>query len=111
MPPRRNGAEPAIESIMKIHQLPLGARFEYEGQEYVKTGPLFGTGPAGQGLIPKYAVLRPLDAVDASRAAAPSGTVPRAVTGNEAAFLSTLEEYAVASAAAGRRRAISRAVG
>ena len=33
------------------------------------------------------------------------------VTGNEAAFLSTLEEYAVASAAAGRRRAISRAVG
>lgn len=25
---------------MKIHQLPMGARFEFEGAEYVKTGPL-----------------------------------------------------------------------
>lgn len=48
---------------MKIHQLPDGARFEYEGEEYVKTGPLFASGKAGQKLIPKYAVLRPLDAV------------------------------------------------
>jgi hypothetical protein len=48
---------------MKIHQLPPGARFEYEGEEYVKTGPLFGTGKAGQRLIPKYAVLKPLDGV------------------------------------------------
>jgi len=29
---------------MKIHQLPQGARFDYEGEEYVKTGPLFATG-------------------------------------------------------------------
>ncbi len=43
---------------MKIHQLPLGARFEYEGEEYVKTAPLFGTGTRGQKLIPKYAVLK-----------------------------------------------------
>jgi len=43
---------------MKIHQLPQGARFEYEGEEYVKTGPLFGTGKQGQKLIPKYAVLK-----------------------------------------------------
>lgn len=43
---------------MKIHQLPMGARFEYEGQEYVKTGPMFATGKAGQRLIPKYAVLK-----------------------------------------------------
>lgn len=43
---------------MKIHQLPLGARFEYEGEEYVKTGPLFGSGPGGQRLIPKYALLK-----------------------------------------------------
>ncbi len=49
---------------MKIHQLPMGARFEYEGEEYVKTGPMFATAKAGgQRLIPKYAVLRPLDAV------------------------------------------------
>ncbi|MDO8944440.1 MAG: hypothetical protein Q7U75_14760 [Desulfobacterales bacterium] len=45
---------------MKIHQLPHGARFEYQGEEYVKTGPLFATGPGGQRLIPKYAVLKPL---------------------------------------------------
>jgi len=43
---------------MKIHQLPLGARFEYEGAEYVKTGPLYGSGPQGQRLIPRYAVLK-----------------------------------------------------
>lgn len=43
---------------MKIHQLPIGARFEFEGEEYVKTGPMFGTGKeSGQRLIPKYAVL------------------------------------------------------
>ena len=46
---------------MKIHQLPEGARFEYEGEAYVKTGPMFATGPKGQRLIPKYAVLKPLD--------------------------------------------------
>lgn len=45
---------------MKIHQLPHGARFEYQGEEYVKTGPLFATGPGGQRLIPKYAVLKPI---------------------------------------------------
>ncbi len=45
---------------MKIHQLPQGARFEYEGEEYVKTGPMLGTGKGGQRLIPKYAVLKPL---------------------------------------------------
>ena len=42
---------------MKIHQLPMNARFEYEGQEYVKTGPQLASGKAGQRLIPKYAVL------------------------------------------------------
>lgn len=45
---------------MKIHQLPDGARFEYEGEEYTKTGPLSGTGRHGQRLIPRYAVLKPL---------------------------------------------------
>jgi len=45
---------------MKIHQLPIGSRFEYEGQEYVKTGPMFGSGEGGQRLFPKYAVLKPL---------------------------------------------------
>ncbi|MFT3847504.1 MAG: hypothetical protein QM739_02175 [Propionivibrio sp.] len=47
---------------MKIHQLAHGARFEYEGEEYVKTGPLFATGKGGPRLIPRYAVLQPLPA-------------------------------------------------
>jgi hypothetical protein len=62
---------------MRIHQLPIGTRFEYDGQEYVKTGPLVGTGSAGQRLIPKHAVLRPLGDVDIAPAAAPSATVLR----------------------------------
>ena len=45
---------------MKIHQLENGARFEYEGEAYVKTGPLFATGKNGPRLIPKYALLTPL---------------------------------------------------
>lgn len=51
---------------MKIHQLPMGARFEYEGEEYVKSGPMFATGKAGQRMIPKYAVLKPLDPMAAA---------------------------------------------
>jgi hypothetical protein len=42
---------------MKIHQLPMGAHFEYEGQEYTKTGPQMASGKSGQRLIPKYALL------------------------------------------------------
>lgn len=57
---------------MKIYQLPMGARFEYEGQEYVKTGPMFATGPGGQRLIPKYAVLKAIGEV----AAAPARKAP-----------------------------------
>lgn len=52
-----------ILRVMKIHQLPMGARFEFEGVEYVKCGPLVAAGPQGQRLIPKYAVLKPLDGV------------------------------------------------
>lgn len=53
---------------MKIHQLPTGARFEYEGEEYVKTGPLLGSGKNGQRLIPRYAVLKPLGETEAAQA-------------------------------------------
>jgi hypothetical protein len=62
---------------MKIHQLPIGARFEYEGQEYVKTGPLLGTGGSGQRLIPKYAVLKPLGGAGAVPEAKPDEPVMR----------------------------------
>jgi hypothetical protein len=62
---------------MRIHQLPIGTRFEYNGQEYVKTGPMIGTSDAGQRLIPKHAELRPLDNVEMAREEKPSETVPR----------------------------------
>lgn len=62
---------------MKIHQLPMGARFEYEGEEYVKTGPLIAAGKAGQRMIPKYAVLKPLDAVAAAADPAPRRVLAR----------------------------------
>lgn len=54
---------------MKIHLLPLGARFLFEGREYVKTGPMIGTGPEGARFFPKYQLLQPLD----QPASAPTG--------------------------------------
>ncbi|NTV70458.1 MAG: hypothetical protein HGA71_09960 [Azonexaceae bacterium] len=47
---------------MKLQHLPLGARFEYEGLVYVKTGPLTASSEAGgQRIIPRHAVLRSLE--------------------------------------------------
>lgn len=63
---------------MKIHQLPIGARFEFQGEEYVKTGPLLGTGKGGQRLIPKYAVLKVLGEAQAVPQAAGSAPLSRA---------------------------------
>lgn len=62
---------------MKIHQLPQGARFEYEGEEYVKTGPMLATGKGGVRLIPKYAVLKPVGEVEAARETAQGQSVVR----------------------------------
>lgn len=47
----------------------MGARFEYEGEEYTKTGPQLATGKSGQRLIPRYAVLKPIGDVAAPRTA------------------------------------------
>ncbi|HQV12511.1 MAG TPA: hypothetical protein PKW52_14300, partial [Nitrospira sp.] len=47
---------------MKLKQLPLGARFEYEGKILTKTGPMTGaTEKGGSVFIPKFAVLNPVD--------------------------------------------------
>lgn len=47
---------------MKLQHLPLGARFEYEGMVFVKTGPLTASSEkGGQRIIPRYAMLKPLD--------------------------------------------------
>lgn len=50
------------DPIMKFQQFPLGARFEFEGKVYVKTGPISAASEqGGQRMIPRYAMLRPLD--------------------------------------------------
>jgi hypothetical protein len=47
---------------MKLQHLPMGARFEYEGVVYVKTGPLTASSDVGgQRIIPRYANLKSLD--------------------------------------------------
>lgn len=47
---------------MKFQMLPMGARFEYEGKVYLKTGPMTAASEeGGQRMIPRFAVLKPLD--------------------------------------------------
>jgi hypothetical protein len=46
---------------MKFQQLPIGTRFEFEGREYTKTGPVTASSEQGLRMIPRFAVLRPLD--------------------------------------------------
>lgn len=46
---------------MKFQMLPMGARFEYEGKVYQKTGPMTAASEeGGQRMIPRFAVLKPL---------------------------------------------------
>ena len=53
---------------MKFQLLAIGARFEFEGKEYVKTGPLTASSDGVQRMIPRFAVLKLLDAsVDPAR--------------------------------------------
>lgn len=73
---------------MKFTQLPMGARFEYEGRVYVKTSPIAASGEdGGQKLIPRFAVLKPLDA-----AARPAPKAARAL--DEARVLAAFEAFA-----------------
>lgn len=47
---------------MKLQHISIGGRFEYEGKVFVKTGPLTATAEqGGQMMIPRYAILKPLD--------------------------------------------------
>lgn len=47
---------------MRLQDLPVGARFEYQCKVFVKTGPITATAEDGsQRMIPRYADLRPLD--------------------------------------------------
>jgi hypothetical protein len=59
-----------IEStIMKLQHIPIGARFEYEGKVFVKTGPITASSEnGGQQMIPRHAILKPLDLPQATPA-------------------------------------------
>jgi hypothetical protein len=73
---------------MKLQQLPMGARFEYQGAVYVKTGPMMAAAESGeQKLIPRYAVLKPLDPM-------PAATDPKAARQlPEAAVLAAFDTF------------------
>lgn len=75
---------------MKINLLPIGARFEYEGQIYTKTGPITATAEkGGQRMIPRHAALRPVDGYSPP----PSDTGTRKL--DEKAVLEAFETYHV----------------
>lgn len=48
---------------MRFPELPIGARFEYQGKTYSKTSALLASAEDGSGqrIIPKYADLKPAD--------------------------------------------------
>lgn len=58
---------------MKLQHLAIGDRFEYDGDVYVKTGPLTASSEkGGQRVIPRSAFLHPVGTVDVSPMAASS---------------------------------------
>jgi hypothetical protein len=61
---------------MRFPQLPIGARFEYQGNRYSKTSALLASAEDGSGqrIIPKYADLAPVQ----GDAAAPLPAQPQA---------------------------------
>lgn len=73
---------------MKFPQLPVGARFEYEGRVYVKTGPISAASEqGGQRMIPRHAVLRPVDGT-------PEPAPPKAArTLDEGVVLAAFEDF------------------
>ena len=61
---------------MKFQQLPMGARFLFEGAPYRKTSPLLASAEdGGSRMIPRWAVVQPLD-VTAPPAPARPATLP-----------------------------------
>lgn len=95
---------------MKLQHLPIGARFEFEGEIFVKTGPLTASSESsGQRVIPRYAVLRPLDPPpEAGHSAASNrptvAAVRAAYAAAEAVLREALGESAESALAQARRR-------
>lgn len=67
---------------MKFHQLPLGARFEFQGERYRKSAPLLATAETSgtQRVIPRSAVISPLESPALEPATSEGGTTVAAET-------------------------------
>ena len=86
---------------MKLQHLAIGARFEYDGKIFVKTGPLTASSDqGGQQIIPRYAVLRPLDGRTAQASPAPAGPSPAHIRTAFEAFYQVCETLTPAEAKA-----------
>jgi hypothetical protein len=73
---------------VKFQHLAIGARFEFEGKVYTKTGPVSASsGQGGSRMIPRYASLSPLDG-----SAPPAKPEPKRKL-DEAAVLAAFEEF------------------
>ena len=84
---------------MKLTQLPLGARFEYEGEIFTKTGPMTAASEkGGQRMIPRYAVLKPADGVPPPPPQTRPPPPPHPAPPPEPASLRTLDEARVLTA-------------
>jgi hypothetical protein len=65
---------------MKLQQLPDGARFEYQGRVFVKTGPLTARSETGgQQIIPRSAIVKPADLPPPERPPAGRGKLSETV--------------------------------
>ena len=81
---------------MKLQHLAIGARFEYEGEIFVKTGPLTAASEVGgQKMIPRYAVLRPVEAAAVARQS-PSAQERAQIKAAFADFCAALSPWLVA---------------
>lgn len=87
---------------MRFPQLPFGARFEYQGKVYSKTGALLASAEDGSGqrIIPKYADLKPTDgnsktpSLSPQRATVDMGAVRAAIEAHHAACRNLLLQAA-----------------
>lgn len=98
---------------MKFHQLPNGARFEYQGKVYVKTSPVVATAEEGGGqrLIPRSAVLKPVsDSSAKPPASATLGLDPDVVMAALAQFHDTCARILEEVCPADRRDAVGAAL-
>ena len=96
---------------MKLQHMPIGARFEYQGIEYVKTGPLTASSvEGGQRIIPRSATLRPLDGQTADQAGnrLDVATVMAAVEDFHGACLALVDEGAKPALEAARQKMMAR---